>query len=169
MKLKTLGVVGRDWLVALAIVFVLWLVWARLAAPSTPTGGPVPPFSLQTLTGETVTHDTHEDVVVLNFWFTSCPPCRSEIPELTRWHEAHPQIPMYGISIDQMPARRLAVLSEKLGVGYPVLHDVDKTVARQFGVSVYPTTIVLHEGQVAAVRIGTLDADSLSRLVEEVH
>lgn len=42
-----------------------------------------PEFEINTLDGELVNLETFEDkVVVLNFWFTACPPCINEIPDL---------------------------------------------------------------------------------------
>jgi thiol-disulfide isomerase/thioredoxin len=44
-----------------------------------------PSTALITLTGDTVTQrDLHGKVVVLNFWFMTCAPCRLEIPDLNR-------------------------------------------------------------------------------------
>ena len=41
-------------------------------------------FTLTDIEGNTWQSDELKgDVVVFNFWFTTCPPCKKEIPELT--------------------------------------------------------------------------------------
>lgn len=159
---------GRDALLAIAIAFGCWFLWMQFIAPRPMSEGPAPSFSLQDLQGERVGLPT-EGVVVLNFWFTSCPPCRHEIPELAAFHAAHPEVAFYGVSVDQMGAKRLEVLSGKLGITYPVLHDPDSRVARSYGVSLFPTTVVIDDGQIAAVRMGEVNQASLEKLVSALQ
>lgn len=154
----------RDGALALAIAFVAWFLWVQLFAPRPVTSGPAPDFALQDLAG-TVVELPDEGPVILNFWFTTCPPCRREIPELARFHEAHPEIPFYGVSIDRMGARRLAVTAEKLGITYPVLQDPDSAVAARYGVTLFPTTVVIDDGAIHAVRMGEVDQQVLEQLV----
>lgn len=169
MNWSALKGLARDWLVAVAIVFVIWILWVRFMSPQPRSSGPAPTFALETLDGNTVTQETHEDVVVLNFWFTSCPPCRREIPELARYHTHHPEVPMYGVSVDKMPGAKLAAISRKLGINYPILHDRNNGVANDFQVSLFPTTVVLHQGEIAAVRMGEVTEKSLAQMVDSVH
>lgn len=63
------------------ILFLLFPLLAhsqdsKISFPETP---------LITLAGDTITQeDLYRKVVVLNFWFMACAPCRLEIPELNR-------------------------------------------------------------------------------------
>ena len=53
-------------------------------------GEKAPDFTLQTLEGETVKlSDYRGKKVFLNYWATWCPPCREEMPEMQRFHEAY--------------------------------------------------------------------------------
>ncbi len=169
MDWNNLKGLARDWLLAIVVVVALWFLWLTFFAPGPKNAGPAPDFALMDLEGEEVRLSEHDDVVVLNFWFTSCPPCRHEIPELSAFHEANPDIPIYGVSIDRMPSSRLDAMSRKLGITYPVLHDAESRVANQYGVSLFPTTVVVHQGQIADVRMGEVTRRSLEAMVAAVH
>lgn len=58
----------------------------RVVMPKTPKiayGKPAPDFELTSMDGKTFKlSELRGKVVVLNFWFAGCPPCRSEIPKL---------------------------------------------------------------------------------------
>jgi len=160
---------ARDWILAIAVVLALWFLWMQFLAPQPKSSGPAPDFALADLSGEEVRLSELEDVVVLNFWFTSCPPCRHEIPELSAFHTAHPDVPIFGVSIDRMPTPKLAAISKKLGINYPVLHDANSKVAAEYGVSLFPTTVVIHDGKIATVRMGEVNRRSLEAMVASVH
>jgi peroxiredoxin len=161
----------RDWGLAFAIVVVVFGVWNFIFAPSPVDTGPAPAFTLTNLDGAEVTlAEQQAEVIVLNFWFTSCAPCRAEIPELARWHDDHPDVAMYGISTDAgMPTPKLKAISRKLGINYPVLHDKYASVARDYGVAVFPTTFVIKGGKIGAVRIGVLNTEILDQMVHQVN
>ncbi|MEZ4316731.1 MAG: TlpA disulfide reductase family protein [Myxococcota bacterium] len=169
MDWSNLKGLARDWLLATAVVVVLWFVWIQFMAPGPVSEGPAPDFTLSDLTGNEVRLSEHSDVVVLNFWFTSCPPCRHEIPELSAFHEANPDVPIYGVSVDRMAPERLAAMSKRLGITYPVLHDATSQVAQKYSVSLFPTTIVIHDGGIAHVRMGEVTRSSLEAMVASVH
>ena len=157
----------RDWGIALAVVVLVFAAYNLLFAPKPPALGPAPDFTLRTPTGEVVTlSQVRAEVVVLNFWFTTCPPCRAEIPELSAWSQANPDVPLYGVSTDVgMPPGRLQKEAERLGVRYPVLHDVRAEVAGKYGVDVFPTTLVLRDGQIVQARVGQVNAETLDAMV----
>jgi cytochrome c biogenesis protein CcmG, thiol:disulfide interchange protein DsbE len=48
-------------------------------------GCPMPAFSVETIDGQEVNSESLKGkVVVMNFWFESCPPCRNELPGLNK-------------------------------------------------------------------------------------
>ena len=157
----------RDWGLALAVVVLVFAGYNLLFAPKPPALGPAEDFTLQTPAGETVTLSRIDaDVVVLNFWFTTCPPCRAEIPELSAWSAAHPETPLYGVSTDVgMPPGRLQREAERLGVRYPVLHDARAEVAGRYGIDVFPTTLVVRDGQIVSARVGAVTGEVLDQMV----
>lgn len=155
---------GGETLRSWALAFGAMVVGLGLVVTLWRPGDGAPDFTLPDLSGGSVTLSDHEgDVVVLNFWFTSCGPCRAEIPVLSKFARTHPDVRLYGISVDTMPEDRLAVAARQLGVDYPVLMDRGARVARQYGVRAYPTTVVVRgttvvDTFVGAIRRGQLDA-----------
>ncbi|MFT4626498.1 MAG: cytochrome c biogenesis protein CcmG/thiol:disulfide interchange protein DsbE [Myxococcota bacterium] len=162
---------AKDWGIALAVVVGVFVVWTLFLAPKPAASGPAPGFDLPDLEGGTLAlADIAEGPAVLNFWFTSCGPCRHEIPELARFHAAHPEVPLIGISVDRnMAVPKLAVLSERLGITYPVVHDASGAVARSYGVDLFPTTFVLHDGVIQHVKMGEVDQAYLEDLLTHQH
>lgn len=159
----------RDGLLALAIAFIAWFLWMQVVAPRPRASGPAPDFTLSTPAGESVTLSSLQGTVVLNFWFTSCPPCRREIPELSAFHGAHPEVPIYGVSVDRMESRRLGLLARKLGITYPVLHDADSAVAGAYDVTLFPTTVVVRDGEIVEVAMGEVTRERLEHMTAPEH
>lgn len=167
MDKKFLKGLARDWGIALVVVVAVFMVWNLFLAPKPQSSGTAPDFVLNDLDGtEVALSSVDSELVVLNFWFTTCGPCRAEIPELSKWSAEHPDIPLYGISVDaNMPTPKLKAISKKFGITYKVLHDMNSDVARKYNVNVFPTTFVLKNGEIASVRIGALDRHGLDALV----
>lgn len=157
----------RDWGVAILVVLGVFAGYNLLFHPSPPPLGPAPDFSLVDLDGKAVQLSAIDDgLVILNFWFTSCPPCVREIPELSKFHAEHPEIAFYGVNTDAgMPATRLKQQSDRLGIAYPVLHDVRGEVSRTYGIDVFPTTLVIRDGQIVQSRVGAVDRALLSQMI----
>jgi cytochrome c biogenesis protein CcmG, thiol:disulfide interchange protein DsbE len=158
---------AKDWGISIAVVVGIFLVWNQLFSTNPKGSGDAPHFHLADLNGEEHGPEAIESgVAVLNFWFTSCGPCRHEIPEIASFHTAHPDVPVYGISVDRgMPTSQLAVRSKKLGINYSVLHDSDGAVAHAYGVTLFPTTFILNDGEIIDVRMGEVDRAGLERMV----
>lgn len=115
------------------------------------------------------------DVVVVNFWYAACGPCRVEAKDLEAvWQEYQDEdVSFIGINTyDQADTAR--AFAEEYGVTYPSLIDVDTgeaklAFAKAYPIQATPTTLVLdRQGRVAARIIGQLEGASiLSTLVRE--
>lgn len=161
----------RDWGIALVVVVTIVAAFNVFFGPRAPATGPAPDFTLTDTDGTSWTLSTiPERVVVLNFWFTNCPPCRREIPELAQWHEANPDIPLLGIHVDpRMPPGAVVQSAKRLGINYPVLDDRAVTITRDYGIDTFPTTLVLVDWAIAEAKIGALDAATLDAMVARVR
>lgn len=119
--------------------------------------------------------DVAGDVVVVNFWFANCGPCRVEAEDLESvWQEYQDQgVSFVGVNTyDQADTAR--AFAETYGVTYPSLIDVDEgsvkfAFAQVTAIQATPTTLVLDkQGRVAVRIIGQIESASiLSTLVRE--
>ncbi|MCM3660208.1 TlpA family protein disulfide reductase [Georgenia satyanarayanai] len=128
-----------------------------------------------TYDGEEVTlADWRGDVVVLNFWYAACPPCRAEAPDLAAIDAdyADAGVRLLGVNPRDDPATAQA-FERSFEVPYPSLHDEAASgVAALQGVvplQAMPTTVVLDaEGRVAGRVLGQIDAGVVRGMIDDV-
>jgi peroxiredoxin len=164
---STFGGLVRDWGLAVALAIGAFVVWNLLFGMRLVTAGPAPDFRLEDLDGvEHALAEMRGQVVVLSFWATWCGYCIAEMPEISAFSRDNPEVPVLGIATDR-PADpvRIGEMARRHGATYPILPDVTGEVARAYGVSTLPTTVVVDaEGQIASTRVGTLERSDLEAL-----
>ncbi len=88
-------------------------------------------------------------VVVLNFWFINCSPCRAEIPHLnkiTETYKGREDIVFLAVALDE--AYELKQFLKEMPFNYGIV-DGGRYIASQYGITSYPTHVVLDkEGKV---------------------
>ncbi len=96
--------------------------------------------------------------VVLNFWATWCPPCKEELPSLQTLHELGGGDPLViGINVRE-PASRVRRYLESTGITFPVVLDPQAELAKRWGVTAFPTTLLIApDGQVRWRVVGEVD------------
>ena len=126
-------------------------------------------FTAETDAGETVSRSDHEgEVVVLNFWYAACPPCRLEAPELEKLNQAYADkgVEFLGVNVRDQADTSLA-FARTFDVTYPSVVDandgaVQLALAGTIAPNAVPTTIVLDkQGRIAARILGGLDGPSI--------
>jgi len=117
--------------------------------------------------------DWRGDVVVLNFWYAACPPCRAEAGDLAAIHAdyADEGVEMLGIN-PRDDAATAQAFERSFAVPYPSLHDeTARGVAALQGVvplQAMPTTVVLDaEGRVAGRVLGQIDPAVVRGMVDD--
>ncbi|MGV3733610.1 MAG: TlpA family protein disulfide reductase [Microcella sp.] len=128
-------------------------------------------FEGTTENGDVVSSDDYRgDVLVVNFWYAACPPCRVEAPDLEEISQqfAPDGVSFLGVNIYDQAATALAFANE-FGVTYPSILDVNSGSVRlafagEVAPNSVPTTLVLdRQGRVAARISGLLSEPSVLR------
>jgi thiol-disulfide isomerase/thioredoxin len=97
-------------------------------------------------------------VVVLNFWATWCGPCKEEVPSLQALHSADGPGPLViGINVKEAASTvQRFVKAQRLD--FPVVLDPQGDLVRQWGVRIYPTTVLIGaDGQARWRVVGEVD------------
>lgn len=135
----------------------------------------VPEWGGETVDGETVDSAELDGVVVLNFWYAGCPPCREETPDLEEvFQEYGDRVTMLGVNTKDSAANASS-FERKFGVSYDSILDVStrdvlSAFAGQVPPSAVPTTLVLDaQGRVAARISGLLPSSTtLADILDDV-
>lgn len=103
------------------------------------------PIRLETMQGSTFDlADYRDQVTLINFWATWCPPCIEEIPSLNRLKNKLSGKDFQLISINYAEDRQAVVeFMEKIDVEFPVLLDYNGETAGKWNVISYPSTFVI--------------------------
>ena len=134
-------------------------------------GEPAPAISLRDLEGRTWSLDDADGRLVwVNFWATSCEPCRTEMPAMQRLAEAYADdLLILGVDWGEDPAV-VRDFVERYGVEYPILLDPTlDTYYRWAGTDGLPRHyFVGTEGTVLREIIGPLEPARMVGIVEEL-
>lgn len=114
------------------------------------------------------------EVVVVNTWYASCPPCRKEAPDLVALATDREDdgVRVLGLnSTDDAGAAQ--AFQRTFSVPYPSIEDRDGSVVAALQgvvpVQAVPTTVVLdRQGRVAARVLGLVEESTLTPLVDDV-
>lgn len=122
--------------------------------PTIGTNAPVagtlfPELTLVDLDGnEVMLDDSGGRPAVINFWFSTCEPCKREFPALVDAHAAHgDRVDFIGINPNDS-AEVARVFAEQYGVAYTVLRDPDGQSLVDLGVGTFPMTLFVDAGGV---------------------
>jgi thiol-disulfide isomerase/thioredoxin len=142
--------------------------------PETTRGTPVS-FEGTSETGKPISsNDYTNTVLVVNFWYASCAPCRAEAPDLQTLNQQFSEqgANFLGINVrDQAPTA--IAFNNTYGITYPSIIDVNTgSVKLAFSGDVppnaVPTTLVLDRaGRVAARILGAIDVSILRTLITD--
>lgn len=117
--------------------------------------------------------DTSEwlgEVVVINTWYASCPPCRAEAPDLVAL-DAADGVRLVGVNSRDAAATAQA-FERTFDVVYPSIDDVDGSATAQLqgivAINAVPTTLIVDpEGRLYARAIGRIEPSTLRSLVTD--
>lgn len=97
--------------------------------------------------------------VVINFWASWCEPCITEMPSLQTLAQRHGPDALVVFAVNfKEAAPTVERFVQRNAIALPVLLDPQGDTARAWGVSVFPTSVLIGaDGRVKAVVRGALD------------
>jgi cytochrome c biogenesis protein CcmG/thiol:disulfide interchange protein DsbE len=111
--------------------------------------------------------------VVINFFNSTCGPCRAEHPELVKFSEQQQGFGDSGAELYTMlqinnDIDAVNKFFSDNGGDWPIVRDDDGTTNVAFGVALVPETFIVNPDGVVVLRwAGEIDSDTLSRLVQQ--
>jgi thiol-disulfide isomerase/thioredoxin len=134
------------------------------------------PFTGETESGQMLDSNALVgQVVVMNWWYSACAPCRAEAPDLQALNEEFQDqgVQFVGVNVRDTAETALA-FDRKFDIGFPSIIDAQSgavSLAFQGVVSpqAVPTTLVIDkQGKVASRILGRIDPSILKTLIETV-
>lgn len=111
--------------------------------------------------------------VILNFWATWCPPCRSELPAFDKLYRQYGKEVSF-MMIDLTDGYRETVegvkkfISEN-GYTFLVYYDTEGSAAEAYNVSSIPFTVAVgRNGNIVGTHLGAMSESALEKLIKTV-
>lgn len=145
--------------------------WLALGRNTTPAPAPQVRYTL--LDGQQLsTAQLQGQVVLVNFWATSCAACVAEMPQIVATHEKFRNrgYQTLAVAMAYDPPAYVADFAETRKLPFGVVIDNTGDIAKGFGdVKLTPTSFLINKrGQIVKRYVGKPDFDALHRLVEEL-
>jgi thiol-disulfide isomerase/thioredoxin len=114
------------------------------------TGAAFSYFKAKDINGNKINEKTLAGkILVLNYWFINCPPCRMEIPELNKLKEQYKDdtsVVFVAVGLDDKYSIKQFLRSNPFQ--YQIIDD-GRFIARDYNIGGYPTNVIVdHEGKI---------------------
>ena len=131
-------------------------------------GDALPDVAVEAISGATIrTGSFVGRPLVINFWYSACPPCKRELPDLAAVSdELADQVRFVGINpVDDADAT--TAFATEHGVTYDNFLDPTGTLLAALGINVFPTTLFVRPDGTIAGHGGSMTADQLSAAIKQ--
>ena len=110
-----------------------------------------------------------ERPVLINFWFTACPPCKREMPALeSAFARYGNDVRFIGLNVQDSTSAIQAFTAE-LNVTYEMLRDPNGEFVVANGIAAFPTTLFIDSnGRIVRQVAGELSAEALDGAIEQL-
>lgn len=159
------------------LVGAAW-IWISIPPAGSTTQGEIqapqrgftaPDFTLETPGSELITlSDLRGKPVLINFWASWCPPCRSEMPAMQRVYDDLQEQGFTVLAVNsthQDDLNAALTFAENLGLTFPILLDRDGSQGTLYGIRSLPTSFFIDpDGTIQDVVIGGPMSEALLRI-----
>jgi len=134
-----------------------------------PSFAVVSEYDLRDLSGmEHAISDYHGKWVIVNYWTMTCVQCKTEIPELIRFHTEHKDTDavVWGVNFEQVERTFLRAFVQRYGINYPVLGHYEVPGLLIDAVWILPTTVLIDpHGNLVARHTGPTSAAHIEAMM----
>ena len=126
-------------------------------------------FTLTDTDGNTYTLSAllkEKDLVILDFWFVNCGPCKAEFPYFEAVYQKYDNVQLLTMNhIDTED--QIIALREQMGVTFPMIAE-NIGLQQGFGLYAYPTTVFIDSsGKILKIKVGDFkDQAELEAMIE---
>lgn len=137
--------------------------YPQLATNDAVVGKSIPAIEVLAESGKQVSTSTWIGrPLVINFWYSTCEPCRREMPLLADTAKSYSgDVAFIGVNMNDSieTARQFA---DRYGVTYDLVFDINGNLARELGVATAPVTLFVDKtGTIVDQVAGELDGSDL--------
>ena len=125
-----------------------------------PKGKPSPTLAGTDLDGHNWhLRDLRGKAVLINFWASWCAPCQTEMPSLQTLADLYGPDRLVVLAVNLKESEPVVLrYRQRTGITLPILLDPAGALARSWGATVYPTTVLIAaDGRVRSLVRGELD------------
>ncbi len=107
--------------------------------------------------------------MVVNFWFSACPPCKREMPAIEEAHLRFGQTVSF-VGVNPVDSeKRMNDFASEIGVTYTLLSDPDSELLVANGIAAFPTTLFIDANGVVTDQIsGEVTLDMLTEAIGDL-
>lgn len=140
-------------------------------------GQMAPDFTLETITGETISlSQLKGKKVLLNFWATWCPPCKEEMPDLQNYYERYAkeenvEIVAVNLTYSQNSIKDVQLFADSYDLTFPIplLHE-EAFSKEKYQVLTIPSSFMIDtEGRIQKQIIGPLKEETIQQYLSELN
>jgi thiol-disulfide isomerase/thioredoxin len=132
----------------------------------------MPDFSLPDLDGNHIKLSDHADKVVLvNFWATTCPPCRHEMPDFVDIQNEYggDMFTIIGISLDLGGEERVSQFVDDYQLNFPIVMGNRDVVIDYGNIRGIPTTFILNKDhELVGKRVGMVTREMITPIIDSL-
>jgi thiol-disulfide isomerase/thioredoxin len=131
------------------------------------TGGTLPQAPLHDVEGEIAPLVPDGRPMVVNLWYSTCPPCARELPDLAAVHrDVGDEVRFVGVDPYDSVAAMTAFATER-GVTYELLRDPGFELSDALGIAAFPVTLFVDPDGRIVEQTAALDDAELRALIAE--
>lgn len=131
------------------------------------SGRTLPTINVRTVNGDVLsTADLIGRPLVINLWYSTCGPCKRELPAFAAAHAVFGDtVRFVGLNPSALDSKSEDEFARDRGVEYELYFDPNGHIATELGIATYPQTLFVDTTGTIVDQVGELTSDKLDGLI----